>query len=223
MRILPDWPAPNHIKAFTTLRDTWQDKSSIVAPFQLPVAPIWLKQVHGINVVRACPENLDKEADASFTDQQKHICVVLTADCLPLLITNRKGTHVAAIHAGWRGLAAGIIEATLDKLSLPSNDLLVWLGPAIGPEKFEVGDDVYQAFLSNYPQSTKAFVPHAEGKWLANLYELAKICLALKGVSHVYGGEFCTYTQNHLFHSYRRDKNAAGRLASLIWIENSYQ
>ena len=129
--IQPDWPAPPSIKAYTTLRSAWQGKESLGMSLPLPAEPIWIAQVHSILAVKAIPENNGKEADAVFTNELHRVCVVITADCLPILICDKQGTQVAAIHAGWRGLAAGIIESTLDQMKLSSNDLLVWLGPAI--------------------------------------------------------------------------------------------
>jgi len=237
----PDWPAPKHIKAYTTLRQGWggrkpyhadnrgyylsdhqgyeQESQALGALLQLPTEPIWLNQTHGTTVLEALPENREKNADASFATHANQVCTVLTADCLPLLICHENGTHVAAIHAGWRGLAKGIIEATLAAMHLPAEEMLVWLGPAIGPQKFEVGEDVYQAFTQPHPEAASAFHPHREGKWLANLYTLATQRLNAQGVRRIYGGQFCTYTQEDLFFSYRRDGKETGRMASVIWIE----
>lgn len=230
----PEWPAPSHIKAYTTLRDGWggrklQQNSAdpevesrrLQALLHLPEEPIWLKQTHSAIAIPAEIENKEQIADASFTHAPNRVCVVLTADCLPLLICNKKGTHIAAIHAGWRGLASGVIENTLTKLNQPKDDLLVWLGPAIGPTKFEVGEDVYSAFTNKHPESALAFRPHTPGKWFANLYELAKIRLKIMGISNIYGTDFCTYSQENLFYSYRRDQGNTGRMASLIWIDQN--
>lgn len=226
--IQPDWPAPSHVKACTTLRSIWghQDtnlkeysaRQQLKTLLNLPSEPVWINQIHGALAIEAQPQNMDKDADATYTSNVNHICIVTTADCLPILICNKQGTHVAAIHAGWRGLASGIIEATVKAMQLPSDDLLVWLGPAIGPQKFEVGKDVYDAFTSQHPESAAAFLPNRPNKWLADLYSLAKIRLNSQGVKQIYGGNFCTYSQEDLFFSYRRDKGQTGRLASLIWI-----
>ncbi|HLB42205.1 MAG TPA: peptidoglycan editing factor PgeF [Gammaproteobacteria bacterium] len=220
--IQANWSAPTNIKAYTTLRSGWRDQQPLATCLLVPAEPIWIKQTHGICVVKAVPENNGREADAVFTNEPHQVCAVTTADCLPLLICHRQGSCVAAIHAGWRGLAAGIIEATLDQLQQSGEDLLVWMGPAIGPEKFEVGQDVYDAFTSQHSQSVRAFIPNHRGQWFANLYELAKIRLKLRGVTQVVGGHFCTYTQQDLFFSYRRDKGTTGRMASMIWIENDH-
>jgi hypothetical protein len=228
--LTPNWPAPPSIKAYTTLRNSWgaegighpetndeRDKLKTIIP--LPEEPIWITQTHSTVILEATPENTDKMADATFTMQSNRVCIVVTADCLPLLICNKIGNHVAAVHAGWRGLAHGIIENTLKTLALPADELLVWLGPAIGPQQFEVGSDVYDAFTQFDPASAGAFMAKPQGKWLADLYTLAKMRLASYGVANIYGGNFCTFTQNELFFSYRRDKNSKGRMASLIWIE----
>lgn len=238
--ITPNWPAPKNIKAYTTSRIGWggrkpfhdvnkgnytsqdlnyvTESNQLIQLLNLPNEPIWITQNHSTIVVQALPENKEQIADASFTDQTNQVCVVMTADCLPVLMCNRKGTTVAAIHAGWRGLSGGILEATLEAMGESANDVLVWLGPAIGPEKFEVGQDVYNSFVSTHPEAASAFKPVNPHKWLANLYELAKIRLNLQNVKHIYGGEFCTYTQKELFFSYRRDQGRTGRMASLIWI-----
>jgi YfiH family protein len=227
--ITPNWPAPANIKACTTVRSIWggpnqpeestSNRARLVSALSLPADPVWLKQTHSTIVVEAKPEFRDAEADASYSDQPKQICLVLTADCLPVLICNRQGTQVAAAHAGWRGLANGIIENTVNTLESDPADLLVWLGPAIGPEKFEVGDDVYQAFTRQDPESTSCFIATKPGKWLANLYDLARRRLNKLGVTEIFGGEFCTHTQEQLFYSWRRDQQKAGRMASLIWID----
>lgn len=218
--IKPNWPAPAHVKAYTTLRNVWDDhpNDKIKSLLSLPSDPLWITQKHTNIVVEATVENQHKIADASFSVHPNHVCVVLTADCLPVLICNKQGTHVAAIHAGWRGLASGVIEATIDALQQPADDLLVWLGPAIGPTKFEVGKDVYDAFVTQDVSSAIAFTPLNEQKWLANLYTLAKMRLAKKGVSAIFSDDYCTHTQDDLFFSYRRDKGQTGRMASLIWI-----
>lgn len=231
--IQADWPAPANIKAFTTTRmgcplsypyDANQLKGSeessrLRALLNAPTEPVWLKQTHTNLVVEACESNIGTIADASFSHHPKQICTVFTADCLPLLICNKSGTHVAAIHAGWRGLANGIIENTIQALHQPGDSLLVWLGPAIGPAKFEVGRDVYDAFVDQQAEARTAFLPQKNDKWMANLYTLASMRLAKLGITSIYGGNYCTFTQDDLFYSYRRDKGQTGRMASLIWIE----
>jgi polyphenol oxidase len=209
--IIPDWPAPANIQALMTTRQTDVEK------LNLPSEPIWLNQVHGAAVVIAdeviSQDKALREADAAYTQKSNIVCVVRTADCLPILITDKKGSVVAAIHAGWKGLACGVIEATLRKLSAPAEELLVWLGAAIGPDRFEVGEDVYEKF----PEDHHAFqvIPHH--KYLCNIYLLAKNRLKKYGVSHIYGGTECTYTNSHQFYSHRRAKDT-GRMVSLIWM-----
>lgn len=199
--IKPTWPAPQHIKAFTTSKLGWgafesRNDQQLINLLSLPHEPIWVNQTHSTIALKAMPSNKDQNADAIFTNETNRVCAVMTADCLPVLICNKQGTHVAAIHAGWRGLAAGIIEKTIEQLQQATEDLLVWLGPAIGPDKFEVGKDVYEAFTNQHPESNAAFRFHQEGKWHADLYALAKIRLQNQGVQDIYGGDFCTYTQS---------------------------
>lgn len=225
--IYPDWPAPKNIKSFTTTRKTWgqsnpksvEEQQRFVSLFNLPEDPIWLTQTHSNQVVAATPENKNQNADAAYTSQPQRICVVLTGDCLPILICNRAGTIVSAIHAGWRGMASGIIENTLQAMQSPADSLLVWLGPAISQQKYEVGRDVYEAFINQCPEAAPAFQVHKPEKWLADLYQIAKIKLNLQGISAIFGGNFCTYQQDDLFFSARREKEQAGRMASLIWME----
>lgn len=236
--IVPDWPAPARVKACVTTRAGGVS----VAPFdslnlgthvgddpvavkknrqrllsQLGCKPAWLQQVHGIDVLEAAPETL-AEADASWTATPGIACTVMTADCLPALFCDRNGTRVAAAHAGWRGLAAGVLEATLDALAVAPEDTLVWLGPAIGPQAFEVGAEVREAFVSQHAQAAQAFGASLNpGRYMADIYELARIRLAARGVAAVYGGGFCTYSDPR-FYSYRRAART-GRFASLIWLD----
>lgn len=219
--ITANWPAPANIHAYTTTRTGFADKTDkqkLQQLFSLPQDPIWLTQVHGTEVVVATPENTAITADASYTNTRNQPCVILTADCLPVLICNKQGTHIAAIHAGWRGLVHGIIERTIHTLNLPTTDLLVWLGPAIGPTKFEVGEDVFTEFTQHSREAESAFTSMPNNKWLANLYTLARQRLNALGVNNISGGDYCTYSQDNLFFSYRRDKGATGRMASVIWI-----
>lgn len=245
--IIPQWPAPENIRAVTTSRvgghskhefdsmnlgDRTEDNIVAIAKnrnelfklLDLPCEPTWLFQSHSTKVVRLYEDTtFNQNADASYTTVSNKVCVVLTADCLPLLLCARDGSVVAAIHAGWRGLAGGIIETTVSTLlhfgkTRPEN-LLVWLGPAIGPGLFEVGDDVRNEFLKHSSKADAAFrpIPLHDGKWLADIYQLARQRLTEMGVSDIYGGEFCTATQYEKFYSYRRD-GKTGRMASLIWI-----
>lgn len=236
--LTPDWPAPARVKACVTTRvggvslapfdslnlgDHVGDEPAAVAENrrrltdQFAITPAWLQQVHGIAVVEADPAQV-ATADASWTATPGIACTAMTADCLPVLFCNRAGTRVAAAHAGWRGLANGVLEATLDSLAVPADEILAWLGPAIGPQAFEVGPEVREAFIAQLPQAAQAFTasPNA-GKFLADIYALARLRLAARGVTAVYGGGLCTVTDPRFF-SYRRNPRT-GRFASLIWIE----
>lgn len=241
--ITPSWPAPQHIKAYTTTRlagvsessfssfnlaehvDDRRDhvctnRSILKQRLSLPSNPQWLTQVHGVDVIAAQKNGGVLEADASYTDKPEVVCSILTADCLPVLLTNKKGSFVAAVHAGWRGLAAGVLEKAVATYSGDNRDLLVWFGPAIGASKFEVGQDVYDMFAELPVNNVKAFVRSEvdRSKWLADLYYLACCQLNAVGVTEIYGGDFCTYSEVDKFFSYRRD-GATGRMATLIWIE----
>ncbi|SCY96838.1 peptidoglycan editing factor PgeF [Pseudomonas sp. NFACC37-1] len=236
--LTPDWPAPARVKACVTTREGGVS----LAPFdslnlgdhvgddpravaenrrrltdQFVITPAWLQQVHGIAVVEADPTQV-ATADASWTATPGIACTAMTADCLPVLFCNRAGTRVAAAHAGWRGLANGVLEATLDSLAVPANEVLAWLGPAIGPQAFEVGPEVREAFIAQLPEAVKTFAASSNaGKFLADIYQLARLRLAARGVTAVYGGGLCTVNDPRFF-SYRRNPRT-GRFASLIWIE----
>lgn len=229
-----DWPAPPNIKALQTTRKSGLSK----APFSsfniamhvgdsvdsvtanrahLPKNKdiCWLNQVHSEVVIEADGNLETPSADASFTYGKNSVCAVMTADCLPVLICNEKGSFVAAIHAGWRGLATGIIENTIAKYKGENSGLLAWLGPAIGPDAFEVGADV----VTQFPQHPDCVLESEnQGKFLLNLYQVARQKLCSLGVNQIYGGEYCTFSQDELFFSYRRD-GQTGRMASLVWIE----
>lgn len=244
--ISPDWPAPSQIKAAMTTRlggvsvgayqglnlgshvgddqDAVQRNRDILAQtLQLPATPIWLNQQHTNYPIAARDNTADKVADAVYTDQPNMICTAMTADCLPVLISNRQGTEVAAVHAGWRGLADGVIEATVEAMRSQPSDLLLWFGAAIGPEAFEVGRDVIDHFCKLDPKAESAFTPSRFNgdKWYGNLYQLARHRCEQLGIgeAQIYGGGLCTYTDATRFYSYRRD-NMTGRMASLIWISN---
>ena len=235
--IVPDWPAPPHVKSLMTTRDSgvsgapWgsfnlgdhvgDDMGHVAANRarlrqQLPSEPGWLKQVHSAKVVETGAGV--PEADASFTRQTGIVSVVLTADCLPVLFCDRAGSVVAAAHAGWRGLADGVLEATVRVMNVQPGEILAWMGAAIGPQAFEVGEEVRQTFVAQHPEASTAFSQHAPGKWLADIYQLARIRLNHAGVQAVYGGGRCTFTETDSFFSYRRD-GVTGRMASLIWLE----
>ena len=236
--LIPDWPAPAGIRACVTTRaggvslapfdslnlgDHVDDDPLAVAANRqrlthiFDVQPAWLSQVHGVVVAPASPGRV-VEADASWTSTPGIACTVMTADCLPALFCNRAGTRVAAAHAGWRGLAAGVLEATATSLNVEPQEILVWLGPAIGPTAFEVGGEVREVFVQDLPQSAAAFVPSINpGRFMADIYELARLRLARYGITAVYGGGYCTVTDPRFF-SYRRSPRT-GRFASLVWIE----
>lgn len=235
--LTPDWPAPASVRACVTTRqggvslppfDTFNlgdhvgDDPAAVAQNRLrlsgefDIQPAWLKQVHGLAVADAEPSRV-VEADASWTNRPGIACTVMTADCLPVLFCDQAGTQVAAAHAGWRGLAGGVLEATLDRLNVPPAQVLVWLGPAIGPQAFEVGLEVRDAFTAVHPEAARAFVDgERPGKLMADIYALARIRLAARGVTAVYGGGLCTVSDERFF-SYRRTPQG-GRFASLVWL-----
>jgi len=183
----------------------------------LPAEPVWLSQVHGIRACDAGRIASGCEGDAGVTDRPGVVCVVLTADCLPVLLCDRGGTRVVAVHAGWRGLAAGVVEAAVDAMDAPAEEIMAWLGPAIGPHAFEVGEEVRAAFLQADAAADGAFRPASAGHWLADIYELARLRLANRGVTCVYGGGLCTFSDTARFYSYRRD-GTTGRMATLIWL-----
>ena len=241
--IVPDWPAPRNVRACVTTRqggvstgpyasfnlgDHVGDAPAAVAENRgrlravLPAEPAWLKQVHGTRCIDAAQAATGSEADAAFARASHVVCAVLTADCLPVLLCDEKGTVVAAAHAGWRGLAAGVIEATVAAMGLPGEQLMAWLGPAIGPENFEVGDEVRTIFVTHDPQAASAFVPRSNGKWLCDITMLARQRLAALGVcrsvGNAAGADFCTVRDRERFFSYRRD-GVTGRMASLIWLD----
>lgn len=238
--IYPDWPAPGNVRAFTTTRNggfsqgRWRslnlgnhcgDKPDHVKKNRdllrtvLPCEPRWLRQVHGTIVVNWNEDHEpDIGADAITSDQAGQVCAVLTADCLPVLFCNLGGTKVAAAHAGWRGLAAGILEATVAAMDCDPSEILAWIGPAIGPKAFAVGQDVYDVFEKQKIDNSTAFNPY-EDRWLADLYELARLALLRTGVEQISGGEYCTYSEPDKFFSYRRD-GITGRMASVIWLQS---
>lgn len=183
----------------------------------LAVEPCWLAQVHGANVVTADDCDVPPVADASTSRERGRVCAVLTADCLPLLLCSRAGDCVAAVHAGWRGLAAGVIEATLEAMATPAGEVLAWLGPAIGPAAYEVGDEVRTRFVETDKRAAAAFQANERGRWQVDLYALARNRLRAAGVSDITGGRHCTYTEPERFYSHRR-AGRCGRTAALIWL-----
>lgn len=233
----PDWPAPENVKAATTLRSggtstglfeslnpalhvgdnaagVIQNRGIIRQMLSLPAEPVWLKQVHSNIAIDATQQRGFVTADAAYSHKEKVVCAVLTADCLPVLLCSDDGCSVAAVHAGWRGLLAGVITHTVQ--ALQRKDLLVWLGPAIGSQCFEVGDEVRALFVAKSAEYAAAFCQQDHEKWLADIYELARINLAFAGITRIYGGGFCTVSDPEHFYSYRRDKQT-GRMATLIW------
>ena len=234
------WPAPARVRTLVTTRDGGVslapyaslnlgqhvgDDPAAVAENRarlracLPAEPFWLNQVHGIGVQEACADAPDvpPDADAGFTRQPGVVCAVMTADCLPVLLTDRSGSVVAAAHAGWRGLCNGIIEATIARMAVPASDILAWLGPAIGPDAFEVGPEVRAAFMAHDLAAASAFAAIPDVKYLADIYLLARQRLNACGVTEVHGGDACTVTERERYFSYRRD-GRTGRMASLIWL-----
>jgi len=235
--IVPDWPAPAAVRALTTVRaggasgPPWQgfnlgdhvgdDPGAVAANRaalrrELPGDPLWLTQVHGTRCVDAATAAPGVEADASFTRRRGVVCAVLTADCLPVLLCDDRASVVAVAHAGWRGLAAGVIEATVAAMGEPGARLMAWLGPAIGPRAFEVGGEVRERFVAADPRAAGAFSATGE-KWLCDLNMLARQRLAALGVRRVTGIEACTVGDRGTYFSYRRD-GVTGRMASLTWL-----
>lgn len=237
--IVPDWPAPANVKALQTTRhggvsaapyDTLNlgmhvgDNPQAVARNRqlleplVPSEPVWLEQVHGTVVANADAASCRVQADACIARHRGAVCVVMTADCLPILLCDEAGTVVAAVHAGWKGLAAGVIEATVNAMEVAPHRLIAWLGPAIGQEAFEVGAEVRAAFIAHQARAAEAFVAHGgQGKYHADLYLLARQRLEALGIRKVSGGNYCTYHQKDKFFSYRRD-GVTGRMGTFIWL-----
>jgi len=221
--IVPDWPAPPGVRALVTTRALGDMKSAgsrLRLRAILPGEPVWLRQVHGTDVVDAASAAPGTPADASFSRKKNAVCAVMAADCMPVLLADEKGEAVAAAHAGWRGLSAGVIEATVAAMGVPAQRLLAWLGPAIGPKAYEVGAEVREAFLAKDARAEFAFAPTRPGHWNLDLYAVARQRLASVGITRVTGGEFCTHTEKERFFSYRRDK-AMQRMAAAIWLQSS--
>lgn len=238
--IVPEWPAPEGVAACSSTRiggvseGAWEslnlgahcgdnldhveeNRKRLFAAGKLPSKPVWLEQVHCTAVLRLTGEPYaSKRADASYSNTPGAVCAVMTADCLPVLFCNRAGTEVAAAHAGWRGLCAGVLEETVACFADGADNIIAWLGPAIGPQAFEVGPEVRDAFMAHDPQAQSAFLP-AGDKYMADIYQLARQRLTRVGISQIYGGDRCTFTENDDFFSYRRDKTT-GRMASFIWL-----
>ena len=237
--IFPDWPAPANVKALQTTRAGGESAAPYASlnlgervgdsPLKVaanrhalnrfvPTEPLWLKQVHGITAIDAVTAPSLPEADAAYTRAPNTVCAVMTADCLPVLLCDEAGSVVGAAHAGWRGLLDGVIEATVAAMQSSPGHLMAWLGPAIGSQAFEVGAEVRNAFVAHDAQAAEAFTSKPQDKWLADIYRLARQRLRAAGVERIYGGDFCTYTDQARFFSFRRD-GVTGRMASMIWLE----
>jgi YfiH family protein len=244
--LVPDWPAPVRVRAAFTLRvggvstgsyaslnlghhvgdqplAVAENRRRLGAGLRLPAEPLWLSQVHSTVVVaadRLPPNELAPPGDAALTRQPGRVLAVLVADCLPVLLARRDGAAVAVAHAGWRGLAAGVIEATIAALGCAGDELVAWLGPAIGQANFEVGDEVRAAFCEHDRQAVEAFVANARGRWQCDLSLLAQQRLSALAVHSIHGEPRCTYAQSDAFYSFRRD-GVTGRMAALIWLDGS--
>lgn len=241
--INPNWNVPNNIHAFTTTREggvslepylsfnlgdhvgdyksaVKTNRTLLVEKFGLPQKPVFLTQTHSTRVLQLPYSGENLEADAVYTNVPNQVCVVMTADCLPVLFTTTSGNEVAAVHAGWRGLCDGVLEETVKYFQAKSEDIIVWFGPAIGPTAFQVGIDVVKQFVAVDEKAKLAFQPDAieEGKYLGNLYQIATQRLNNLGITQIYGGNHCTFNEKEKFFSYRRD-NQTGRMASVIWFE----
>lgn len=238
--IYPEWPAPQNVRALTTTRvggysaapfDSFnlslrsgdnvehvrRNRALLIKSAGLPAEPVWLRQVHGNRVIDAADSGPYSEADGSYTQQPQVVCAVLTADCCPVFLCDRHGNRVAVLHCGWRGIARGLIEQGVARMKVPVVDLLGWLGPAIGPSSFEVGDDVYEAFTVHDRDAAAAFERQENGRWLADIYALVRQRLQAVGVTQIFGANYCTVLERQRFFSYRRDR-VCGHMASLIWM-----
>lgn len=238
--ISAQWNAPKHVRALTTTRlggvsappyenfnmgdhvgddpmSVRMNRTIMRQALKLPGEPLWLKQVHGVNVVDAAAATAGVTADGAYTNKRGIVLAVLTADCLPVFLCDRDGAEIGIVHAGWRGLVAGVVEAGLRAMGAPRHHLLAHLGPGIGGQSYEIGDDVRNEFVRHDPEAARAFLAVAEGKWLADMYELARMRLRSYGVTEITGGEYCTYRDRDKFFSYRRD-GVTGRMVSAIWL-----
>ena len=236
--IIPEWPAPSNIRAVSTKRaggvssgiyeslnlgahvgdqteHVLENRARVRSNLNLPSEPIWLDQVHGNRAIQAQNGPI-QQADASLTREHGVICCVMTADCLPILVCSKDGASVSAIHAGWRGILNGVTQNAVKEMD--STALIAWLGPAIGPDVFEVGHDVYASFTHQSKDFMPAFRQKSDDRWLANIYMLGRIVLNRSGIEQIYGGQWCTFTQKSDFFSFRRD-HQTGRMATLIWRE----
>jgi len=239
--LTPDWPAPANVRALTTLRSggvsqgdfaslnlalhvddnaaaVVENRRRLIAAASVPNEPLWLEQVHGIDVVEVDGQSSPVRADASIARQPGKVCAIMTADCLPVVFCDVSGTRVAAAHAGWRGLVGGVLAKTVAALDTAPAQLIAWMGPAIEPAAFEVGPEVREQFIAKDSRSDSAFVRNARGRWQADLYELARQELTRLGVAGIHGGGFECFADGERFFSYRRNPRT-GRMATLAWIE----
>jgi YfiH family protein len=239
--IVPDWPVPEHVRVISTLRAGGVsegpyatlnlathvgDRADAVTAnrlllreaVHLPAEPLWLEQVHGRRVVRHEGQASGGEADASVAFDTDRVCAVMTADCLPVVLADHAGTRIAVAHAGWRGLAGGVLEATLDELGAAPGEVIAWLGPAIGPDAFEVGEEVRTTFVRQSEATVGCFRRNDHERYLADLYGLARLALMRAGVQSVHGGGWCTHRESERFFSFRRD-GVTGRMATLAWLD----
>jgi polyphenol oxidase len=237
--IIPDWPAPPNVRTLQTTRlggvsvapyDSLNlgdhvgdaplavERNRILLNTLLPSEPVWLEQAHGTIVANADSADCLPQADACIARHRAAVCVVMTADCLPVLLCDKQGSVVGVAHAGWKGLAAGVIEAAVQAMNVAPQNLMAWLGPAISQDAFEVGDEVRAAFIAAQPQAVSAFIPGQQGKWLADIYTLARLRLNALGITQIYGGGSCTYSDSKRFFSFRRE-GVTGRMGTFIWLE----
>lgn len=223
--IIPQWPAPQGVRALFTTRALGDMGSAgegraRLRPF-LPAEPLWLRQVHGTRVEdadRARPSGGESEADAFVARIRGTVCAIQIADCMPVVLASDTGEVIGLAHAGWRGLAAGVVEATLEAMNVAPRHVIAWLGPAIGPRAYEVGDEVRAAFLERDASARTAFAPVRPGHWLLDLYAIARQRLARAGARQVFGGTFCTHRDHERFFSFRRERTRK-RMAALAWLE----
>jgi YfiH family protein len=242
--LVPDWPAPAGVRACVSTREggvsrapyaslnlaahvgdepgaVLENRRRLHEALALPAEPAWLDQVHGVRVLDLDADASDRRADAALTRREGVICAVLTADCLPVLFCDRQGSLVAVAHAGWRGLQAGVLEATVAATALPAGRLMAWLGPGIGPRSFQVGPEVRKGFIALDPAADSCFRRGPGDRYLADLYALARRRLAAVGVTEVYGGGLCSFEDPVRFYSYRRD-GRTGRMAALVYLASGY-
>lgn len=238
--VKPDWPLSDHVHALTTTRqggvshppfdslnlathvhdnpaDVTENRHRLKTELLLPNDPFWLNQQHTNRVINLDETN-SQDADGSYTAKKDIICCVLTADCLPILLSDKSGTEVAAIHAGWRGLASGIIDNGIKHFKHSPKELFAWIGPAISRDHYEIDNSVRSQFLHNDIDSAPAFIPSRTDHWRLDLPKLAKQYLKKCGITQIYGGDYCTFSDVKRFYSYRRDGGKTGRIATLIWL-----